>query len=143
MCTGSRVKACEPFSLAMKQLGLFAAFLVCLFSFRAGAQGLYSGDAILLRTLDYEKIEQHPRLLLKEGQEKEVLRVIENDPLLMKVHEGILSECDKFLSAPPVERIKEGKRLLHVSREALKRIYWLSYAYRMTGNENYAERARV
>ena len=40
-----------------------------------------------------------------------------------------------------MERIKEGKRLLAISRIALKRIYYLSYAYRMTGDKKYAHRA--
>lgn len=35
----------------------------------------------------------------------------------------------------------EGKRLLGVSRLALKRIFYLSYAYRMTKEEKYAYRA--
>ena len=49
--------------------------------------------------------------------------------------------CDRTLTEPPVERIKEGKRLLAISRIALKRIYYLSYAYRMTGDKKYAHRA--
>ena len=49
--------------------------------------------------------------------------------------------CDRTLTEPPVERIKEGKRLLAISRIALKRIYYLSYAYRMTGDRKYALRA--
>lgn len=40
-----------------------------------------------------------------------------------------------------MERIKEGKRLLAISRIALKRIYYLSYVYRMTGDKKYAHRA--
>ncbi len=35
----------------------------------------------------------------------------------------------------------EGKRLLSVSRLVLKRIFYLSYAYRMTKEEKYAYRA--
>ena len=46
-----------------------------------------------------------------------------------------------LLGQPPVERVKTGKRLLHVSREALKRIFYLSYAWRIHGGEAYAERA--
>ena len=49
--------------------------------------------------------------------------------------------CDRTLTEQPVERIKEGKRLLAISRIALKRIYYLSYAYRMTGDQKYALRA--
>lgn len=57
------------------------------------------------------------------------------------VHQRIMELCDRTLTEPPVERIKEGKRLLAISRIALKRIYYLSYAYRMTGDQKYALRA--
>ena len=62
-------------------------------------------------------------------------------PPLATVHQRIMELCDRTLTEPPVERIKEGKRLLAISRIALKRIYYLSYAYRMTGDKKYAHRA--
>ena len=48
---------------------------------------------------------------------------------------------DAVTGKPPVERIKTGKRLLDVSREALKRIFYLSYTYRVHGGDAYARRA--
>lgn len=60
---------------------------------------------------------------------------------MKSIHEHILHCADGILSTQPVVRKKTGKRLLAVSREALKRIYYLSYAYRMTENVKYAERA--
>ncbi|MBQ7899107.1 MAG: heparinase II/III family protein [Bacteroidales bacterium] len=60
---------------------------------------------------------------------------------MMRVHKAIIAESDKVLDLPPVERVVKGRRLLHTSREALRRIFWLSYSYRMTGNEAYADRA--
>ncbi len=41
----------------------------------------------------------------------------------------------------PLERKLTGVRLLNVSREALRRIFYLSYGYRMTGDQRYSERA--
>ena len=90
---------------------------------------------------DYDRIAPHPRLLLPAGGEEAIRRAVDSDPGLQQVEKRILRFCDTVLAAPPVERIKEGKRLLAVSREALKRIYYLSYGYRMTGNEAYAARA--
>ncbi|MBR2128042.1 MAG: heparinase II/III family protein [Bacteroidales bacterium] len=86
-------------------------------------------------------ISGHPRLLLTAGEEEGISRMIAADPAMAKVHDGIVAECDRMLVLPPLERVMEGKRLLHTSREALKRIFWLSYSYRMTGKEAYAERA--
>lgn len=44
-------------------------------------------------------------------------------------------------SLPPVELIKIGRRLLDKSREALRRLFLLSYAARLTGDARYARRA--
>lgn len=88
-----------------------------------------------------ENIAGHPRLLLKAGEEARIKEMIAEDEAMARVHGAILAECDEILNLPVLERVMEGKRLLHTSREALKRIFWLSYSYRMTGNEAYAERA--
>ena len=52
-----------------------------------------------------------------------------------------MEESDEILIQQMAERVMEGKRLLSVSRLALKRIFYLSYAYRMTKEEKYAYRA--
>jgi hypothetical protein len=82
-----------------------------------------------------------PRILLAPGQEKVIARTIAGDKMAQKMHQSILSECDKMLSLAPQERIKTGRRLLAVSREALRRLFFLSYAYRMSGDEKYSKRA--
>ena len=84
---------------------------------------------------------QHPRLLLMAGEEKEIKEAIESDPLWRKMHQAVLDESDKIISLPPVERVLEGRRLLDKSREALRRIFHLAYAYRMTNDDKYARRA--
>ena len=81
------------------------------------------------------------RLLLKAGEEARIAEMIAEDEAMARVHGAILAECDEMLDLPVLERVMEGKRLLHTSREALRRIFWLSYSYRMTGNDAYAERA--
>jgi len=86
-------------------------------------------------------VADHPRLLLKAGEEVRIAEMTGRDASMMRVHNAIVSECDKMLDLPPVERVVKGRRLLHTSREALRRIFWLSYSYRMTGKEAYADRA--
>lgn len=90
---------------------------------------------------DFRFITAHPRLLLKKGEENNIRNLIEKDERFRKVHERILAECRNMLDEEPVTRIKEGKRLLHVSRKALTRVTYLGYAYRMTSDEEYAQRA--
>lgn len=86
-------------------------------------------------------VSDHPRLLMTSGQEEDVKELIAGDEAMARIHNAIVSECDAMLEMPVLERVMEGKRLLHTSREALRRIFWLSYSYRMTGNEAYAGRA--
>lgn len=90
--------------------------------------------------IDSTKIPTHPRLLLLKGEEERIKREISKDPIWKNVNDQILKECDSVLSKPPVERTMIGKRLLQTSREALRRIFFLSYAYRITGNKSYFSR---
>lgn len=53
----------------------------------------------------------------------------------------MLDESDKLLIQPTLVYKKEGRRLLAVSREALRRIFYLSFVYRMTNDEKYRLRA--
>lgn len=83
------------------------------------------------------KLQQHPRILLLSGEEELIKKSIATNPIWKKMHETILLSCDKLLELPPIERIQIGRRLLDKSREALRRIFQLSYAWRMTGQEKY------
>jgi hypothetical protein len=83
----------------------------------------------------------HPRILLLKGEEATILKTISNDVTWNKIHLAIISECDKIIDKPPVERILIGRRLLDKSREALRRIFYLSYAWRTTGDVKFLNRA--
>ncbi|MDR2147864.1 MAG: hypothetical protein LBE91_15535 [Tannerella sp.] len=71
----------------------------------------------------------HPRILLLSGEEEVIRKNMEAEPAWAKVHQVILTECDQIITLPSLERIQTGRRLLSVSREALRRIFYLSYAY--------------
>jgi hypothetical protein len=83
----------------------------------------------------------HPRIMLLKGEEKAIMKSVKASPVWAKMHQTILDECDKIIPLPPIERIQIGRRLLDKSREALRRIFFLSYAYRTSGEVKYAERA--
>lgn len=87
------------------------------------------------------KLPGHPRILLLSRDEAPLKRAIAADKTWNDVHQVILAECDKILATAPVERIQIGRRLLDKSREALRRIFFLSYAWRMTRQETYRDRA--
>ena len=83
----------------------------------------------------------HPRLLLPRGGEKELKKQIKKDVIWTDVHKALLEEADSILNLPLNEHVIIGWRLLSVSRENLRRIFTLSYAYRMSGNTRFAKRA--
>ncbi|MFC4871080.1 heparinase II/III domain-containing protein [Negadavirga shengliensis] len=86
-------------------------------------------------------VTEHPRLLLMKGEENEIKGLISKDKQWYKLHEAIINEADRLDDEGLLERKQIGRRLLSVSREALRRIFHLSYAYRLTGEQKYVERA--
>lgn len=92
--------------------------------------------------IDTATISSHPRLLLRAGEEKLIHANIQRDAVWQKVHNSIIAECDSMLLLPPVERKLIGRRLLQVSREGLRRIFFLSYAWRMTHKKKYFKRCK-
>lgn len=103
---------------------------------------LLTSISCFAQTFDYSAIAGHPRLLMSRNDERTVKASIQKSEEMQKIHTGIIAYCETIKEQPVLERKKIGKRLLSVSREALQKIFALSYAYRMTGEEIYAERAR-
>ena len=83
----------------------------------------------------------HPRILLLKGEEKALKKQVNADPYWKEIQADLIREADRIVELPVNQRIKIGKRLLSVSRENLRRVFDLSYAYRMTGQKKYALRA--
>ena len=110
-----------------------------LFTCIAALLTLSAGNA--LAQADLSRLADHPRLLLPKGAEKKLLKQINRDAVWKEIHTATLGEADRIITLPVSERIKTGMRLLAVSRENLRRIFILSYAYRMTVQEKYLVRA--
>lgn len=119
----------------MKLKSLFPyLFALLIFNVNeAFAQADYIGSAY--------NFPSHPRILMLAGEEAVIKKVIANDKTWANVHQAILAESDKLLSLSPVERILTGRRLLGKSREALRRLFFLSYSYRTTDKPEYLKRA--
>ncbi|MCU0456890.1 MAG: heparinase II/III-family protein [Bacteroidales bacterium] len=83
----------------------------------------------------------HPRILLLKGEEALIDKNMDADRRWLTVSSYILDKSEAMLTLPPVERVLIGRRLLDKSREALRRIYYLSYSYRMTRDERFLARA--
>lgn len=83
----------------------------------------------------------HPRILLLEGEEKTLFQQIVKNPVWNDVHKILINEANAILPLAVKERVLTGKRLLSVSQENLRRVFILSYAYRMTLQTQYSARA--
>ena len=113
-----------------KTILLFASIFFCI---QASSQKDYF-DANF-------KLPSHPRILLFKGEENAIKKTVNADPVWTKMQKAITNESDNLLTVVPIERIQIGRRLLDKSREALRRLFFLSYAYRTTGDQKYFERA--
>ena len=114
----------------MKKLSIFLLFSALMVVGTLSAQ-----------SLDYDKLTPHPRLLLKSGDITAMRALPARSATAKIVHDRIIAESERIIGVEPVERVKVGKRMIAVSREALKRIFYLSYAYLTTDDIRYAQRA--
>jgi hypothetical protein len=120
----------------MKIIHPFARLIagLLILSLPATAQTDYLGTAS-------SNLAGHPRILLLKGEEKAIQQTIAADSAWAKLHKAILAESDAMINLPPLERIQIGRRLLDKSREAIRRLFFLSYAWRMTQDTKYQQRA--
>lgn len=75
--------------------------------------------------------------------EKDIRKVISSDKMWRDYHGLMIEGADSILSVPILDRVVTGRRMLGVSRECLRRVLLLGYAYRMTGQGKYAQRAEA
>ena len=115
----------------MKRSFVFICGMICFFCVHAQKGFIDSATPV----------PAHPRLLMLAGEEKQLWKNIHADKTWKGVHQLIIDESDRMLNTAPVERIKIGVRLLDKCRECLRRVYFLSYAWRMTHNRKYLLRA--
>ena len=73
------------------------------------------------------RLSGHPRILLQKGEEKALKKVIMKDAVWKDIHLSLVDEAGEIVKLP--------------LRENLRRIFILSYAYRMTGKNEFLKRA--
>jgi hypothetical protein len=83
----------------------------------------------------------HPRLVMRAGEEIAVKEAVGKGGIMAEAYSYIKLFSDNLLTEPPLERKMTGRRLLSVSRQALKRVFYLSTMYRLEGDKKYSDRA--
>lgn len=85
----------------------------------------------------------HPRIIFLSGDERELNMKIQSDRLLNGIYNAIIEASEGMLLLEPLGYKKTGRRLLSVSRTYLKRILYLSFSYRVTGDRKFLEKAEL
>jgi hypothetical protein len=83
----------------------------------------------------------HPRLFWTREDEAAIKQKLGADRQLAATWDAVRLTADYMLKEPTVVYRKDGRRLLGRSREALGRTMHLGFAFRLTGEKRYAERA--
>ena len=94
---------------------------------------------------DFSKLTKanHPRVIFTKSSEASIKEKVANgsDANITKLHQIIIAKADDALKRADLVYEIKGKRLLDVSTAAANRIIPCAYAYRMTGEAKYLEKA--
>lgn len=112
----------------MLKLSLFF-FLFCFFKISFADENI---------TFNFKK--NHPILLIEKDSWERINDKRKNDPTLDKILNRISFDSKNILNKAPLKYEKKGKRLLPVSREAIKRILNLVVAYKTTSDSELAQK---
>lgn len=113
---------------------------------------LITGEGLIAANLQLETVSgtkvienllsEHPRVLVAPGMFQHIKNRIQEDSILKSWYGRIHQSAEQILEMPPVEyNLRDGVRLLSISRTVLNRIYTLSFVYHMEGKQAYQERA--
>ena len=116
-------------------------FLACVCVAVCGLAGASedAGDDAVRQRVDTAR--PHPRLLMLPEDEARLREELATNATKKALFALVRKSADEVLGQPPVVRQQEGKRLLGVSREALRRVLALAFVWRITGESVYADRA--
>lgn len=85
--------------------------------------------------------DNHPRVIFNEKDFENIgMYAAQGTPFAI-LHETIVKEASLLVGAKDLEHKLSGKRMLDVSRNALKRIAYCAYAYKTTGERKYFDQA--
>ncbi|MBQ4528290.1 MAG: heparinase II/III family protein [Clostridia bacterium] len=84
----------------------------------------------------------HPRLQATSSDFEGIRESTNSDSYMRTWKNSLLNLADKLLKTSPIKyELRDGQRLLYVSREALNNMYTLGMAYQLTKDKKYADRA--
>ncbi|MDR2438215.1 MAG: heparinase II/III family protein [Planctomycetaceae bacterium] len=116
---------------------MIRCFLVLIFIF----SDQFVGHFVTAADLKFPpKLPEHPRLFLTKQRETEIKEQTKTDLFLDRQVKELLQKAERVKKDLLTDyRIPDGKRLLGQSRRSLERTTVLAFAYRITGNKEYAD----
>ena len=107
---------------------------------RAQAQSAQSGVSVPTERLNLEALPAHPRLFA--SQQRMAAVKLQEDTVSKELKALIKGESDKALRAPAIDYPTSGIMLSQM-REVQRRVMFLAFNYRLTGERKYLEGARA
>ena len=84
----------------------------------------------------------HPRLFLQKGEEDALMRNVRADERWTKVHDAIIAESVEIVGQPNTEFTLNARKEMHQKGcDAVRRMLFLCYSWRMTGEERFLQKA--
>lgn len=112
-----------------------------IFLMASGTAPLVADRADLDRQLKKIQPGDHPRLLVEKDTFPKLSETYRKDSRTRELVQKLEASAKAVMEKDPIRYKKTGRRLLSVSREALKRILLLAALDRITGNDAYGARA--
>lgn len=84
----------------------------------------------------------HPRLILRKGEEAALAANLAKDATWTRLHEIVLEESERLLELPDQEYKLSVRKAMHEQCcETVRRMLFLAYSYRMTGDRRFLDKA--
>lgn len=132
------MQSCQlPLTICMS-LCLYAAFSPALFARQTGDNQLMTTDTTILSSLR----DEHPRLIALDEDVRAVASLLRS-PDGAQWEEHLIRAGELAITAPPVEHVLTGPRLLAQSRAALERITLLAFLHRLRPDQRYVDRVAL
>lgn len=85
--------------------------------------------------------QEHPYLLFDKGKEDALKSNIAKDVRWTRVHSAILSECENILALADQTYVLDSRKAMHSQCcETVRRVMFLSYAFRMTADRRFLDK---
>ena len=131
--------------LKIKHKWLIPVLSLCLLSLpevlcqhKTAAQSF--DNPVSLEWLEENLKKESPRLILTQELEEKLVQKIQNDPSVRKSYQLIRQEALLISCLEPLSYRMTGRRMLGVSREAIRRLVTLALVYRIEKDQRYLDK---